>query len=263
MTTHDQSPDDTPPTPQAQQAATQNRLRFFYAGAAAFLLILVLLGFQQFYLQGKAYPGRELTPPIRTLVILHGIGMSAWMLLFLIQPLLIVAGNRRMHMRLGKFGAGLATLVLFLGMRLAIESARVNPPDLLLWGLSPKQFMAISFISILIFGVLVALGIWKRKRPEIHRPMMLLSILAIMPAVMDRIDPIKNLYADTIFGTLFGPFFSTLLIGLLLLAVNWALTRSIDHYLAIGYTALVLASIAIMQLAPTATWDHIATFLLG
>jgi hypothetical protein len=43
-------------------------------------------------LHGKAYPGRELAPEIRTLLIPHGIGMSAWFLLFLVQPLLIVAG---------------------------------------------------------------------------------------------------------------------------------------------------------------------------
>ena len=87
--------------PQTKGPASPERARLLYLGAAVLLLVLMFLGFQQFYLHGRAYPGRELTPPIRTLLILHGIGMTTWMLLFLVQPLLIVAGNRRVHMMLG------------------------------------------------------------------------------------------------------------------------------------------------------------------
>jgi len=135
----------------------------------------MLLGFQQFDLHGKAFLNRELTPPIRMLLILHGAAMSAWMLLFLAQPLLIVSGSRRVHRMLGRIGVLLAACIVFLGLRLGIEAARVNPPDMTLWGLAPKQFIAISVISILIFAVFVIAGAWNRRRPEVHRPMMLLG----------------------------------------------------------------------------------------
>jgi hypothetical protein len=79
--------------PQVKGRASHNRARLFYSGAAAALFILAFLGFQQFYLHGKAYPDRELAPPIRTLLIVHGVAMSAWMLLFVAQPLLIVAAT--------------------------------------------------------------------------------------------------------------------------------------------------------------------------
>jgi small basic protein len=248
--------------PQAKRDASPNRARFFYSGAAVLLLALMFFGFQRFYLLGKAYPGRELTPPIRTLIILHGIGMSAWMLLFLVQPLLIVAGNRRVHMLLGRFSAGLAAVIVFLGIHLGIESARVTPPDLRLWALLPKQFMAVPIISIVIFGVLVAIGVWKRRRPEVHRPMMLLAVLAVMTPAMDRIDVIKALYSGTVWGTIFGPFFSTLVVGLFLLGSKWLLTRSFDRWFAMGYAGLVVASALIMQLATTGAWDNFASFLL-
>ena len=101
--------------PHAKGPASHHRARLFYSGAAASLLILAFLGFQQFYLHGKAYPGRELAPPIRTLLILHGIAMSAWMLLFMAQTLLIVAGNRRVHIVLGRVGAVLAACIVLLG----------------------------------------------------------------------------------------------------------------------------------------------------
>lgn len=226
------------------------------------LLVLMFLGFQQFYLHGRAYPGRELTPPIRTLLILHGIGMTTWMLLFLVQPLLIVAGNRRVHMMLGRVGAVLAACIVILGLQLGIESARVNPPDMRLWGLAPKQFMAVPVISILIFAGFVFAGLWNWRRPELHRPMMLLAVLAVIPAAVDRIDAIQSLYRGTVWGTIFGPFFSMLVVGLFFLVVKRLLARSWDRWFAMGYAGLVVASALTMQLATMSAWDHFASFLL-
>lgn len=245
-----------------ENSISQNPARFFYTAAAALLLVLMILGFQHFYLHGKAYPGRELAPPIRTLVILHGVGMSVWMLLFLVQPLLIVSGNRRFHRTLGYIGAGLAACIVVLGFRLGIESTLISPPELRIWGLSPRQFMAVPIISILIFAGFVFVGVWHRRRPEVHRPMMLLASLAAMPAAISRIDAISDLYRGTLWESLFGPSFATLAVGALLLLLKWRLTRSVSRPFALGYAGLVAASIGIMQLATTSAWDGLASYLL-
>ena len=248
--------------PKAKGPISPKRARLFYFGAAALLLVLMSLGFQQFYLHGKAYPNRELAPPIRTLLILHGIGMSAWMLLFLVQPLLIMTGNRRIHMMLGRIGAVLAACIVILGFRLGIDATQISPPDMIIWGLAPKQFMAVPIISIMIFAGFVSAGVWNRRRPEVHRPMMLLATLAAMPAAVSRIDSINALYHGTAWETVFGPFFGTLAIGAFFLAMKWLLTRSLDRWFAIGYAGLVVSSALIMQLASTRAWDHFASFLL-
>jgi len=245
-----------------KRANSSNRARLFYFGAAVLLLVLMFLGFQQFYLHGKAYPNRELAPPIRTLLILHGASMLMWVLLFLVQPLLIVAGNRRVHMMFGRIGAALAACMVILGFRLAIEATRIKPPDMRLWGLDPKQFMAISIISITVFAVFVIVGVRNRRRPEVHRPMMLLATLAVIPAALDRTEFISSLYAGTVWGAVFGPFFGSLVIGMFLLALKWLLTRSLNRGFVIGYAGLVFSSAAIMQLATTRAWDSFASFLL-
>lgn len=54
---------------QVIRRALPERARLFYLGAAMLLLVLMLLGFQQFYLHGRAFPNRPLTPEIRNLVI--------------------------------------------------------------------------------------------------------------------------------------------------------------------------------------------------
>ena len=201
------------PSPTSSVTVPKDRARFFYTGAAAVLLVLILLGFQQFYLHGKAFPNRPLAQLIRTLLISHGAAMSAWVLLLLAQPLLIVNGKYRVHMMMGRIGAVLAACIFILGLRVGIEAARVSPPEVRLWDLPYKQFMAVPIISVTMFAGFVVAGVWNRRRPEVHRPMMLLATMAAIPAALDRIDAISSLYRHTVWGAIFGPFFSSLVIG--------------------------------------------------
>src|SRR4051794_11127188 len=92
--------------------------RYFYSIATVLLLGLTLIGFQLFYFHGKAYPGRPLTPPIKPLIITHGVAMLFWMLLAITQPVLVASGNRRVHMALGKVSAILAACLVVLGIKL-------------------------------------------------------------------------------------------------------------------------------------------------
>jgi hypothetical protein len=246
----------------AKRSASPDRARLFYAGASALLLVLMCLGFQQFYLHGRAFPNRPLAPGIRTLLIAHGIAMSLWVILLLVQPLLVMNRKHRIHMALGKAGAVLAALIFVLGLESALESVRIDPSRMFVWSMTAKEFMAVPLISILIFAGLVAAGIVNRRRPEIHRPMMLLATLTVISAATDRIPAMLSLFDRTVWGTTFGPFFPPLVVGALLLMVKWALTRSFDRYFAVGWAGLVLADAGIVKLATTQTWDGIACFLL-
>ena len=240
----------------------RDRARFFYTGAAVLLLVLMFLGFQQFYLHGRAFPNRPLAPPIRNLIIAHGVAMTGWVVLLVVQPLLIVNRKHRVHMVLGKIGAVLAACIFVLGLWLGIAAPKVAPPEVRLWNLPYKHFMAVPLISIAIFAGLVVAGIWNRRRPEVHRPMMLLATLAVIPAALDRIDALSSLYRNTVLAPIFGPFLMSLVIGGIFLAVRWALTRKFDRYFAVGWAGLVVASAGIMKLATTHAWDRFATLLL-
>jgi hypothetical protein len=244
----------------AKVSSRSNPARFLYAAVSAVLFVLMLVGFQQFYLHGQAYPGHPFPPPIKGLLIAHGTAMTGWMVLFLVQPLLIVSGNRRMHMSLGMIGAVLAAGIVVLGILTPIATTRVEP-DMVLWGFNRKQFMAIPIISILTFGTFVAIGVWNRRRPEIHRPMMLLATLSVIAAATDRITGLPDIYAPTIWGRLFGPFFVALVIGALFLAVKTALTRSFDRRFAGGFGMLIVVWVFIMKIAPTTAWDRVASWL--
>jgi len=236
-------------------------VRLLYAAASLLLFVLMLVGFQQFYLHGRAYPADPLAPPIRMLLIAHGVAMTLWIVVFVVQSLLIVGRSCRLHMAVGPFAVALAVAMVLLGLWLPIQSTRFEP-DVAVWNLNRAHFMAIPMFAILTFGVFVAVGFRQRWRAEIHRPMMLLATLSIIPAATDRITGLPDLYAASIWGASFGPFFTALIIGTLFLVVKSLLIRSFDRWFAAGLAVLIVVDAFIMRLAPTDAWGRFAAFLV-
>jgi hypothetical protein len=243
-----------PPTP--------SHSRWFYSVASLSLLVLMFIGFQLFYLQGKSFPDRPLTPPIRTLIIIHACLMTAWMLLAVGQPLLVGTKRKRVHMKLGVLGVMLAAGMVVAGVRIGIESARVAPGELRIFGLYPKEFMAIPVLSILVFGLLVLIGVVNRRRAAVHRPMMLMASVALIGAAMARMAPLNALYAGTWWEVVFTAFFMQVIVAGILLLANCLVTQSFDRWLAGGFAGLTVASVAISLGAKTHAWDQFATLLL-
>jgi len=245
-----------------QEWSTVKRERIFYLGATLLLVVLVFLGFRLFYIHGQAYPGRELTPAIRGQVITHGVFMTLWMLVLTIQSLLIVSLKHKWHRMQGWFGAVLAIAVLISGWRLAVSAARVNPPELKLWGMDPVHFLLVPLSAIVVFAAFVSIGILQRNKPSIHRPMMFLATLTAVAAAIDRIGPLNDLFRNTIFGATWGPYFPPLVLALALLAVKYGLTRSFDRWFAIGTTIIGIVGIVVMYWGPTPHWESMANILI-
>lgn len=241
-------------------SSQQNTERILYAVFGGCLFIIMLVGFQQFYLHVKAFPGFPIFPPLKGLIIAHGIAMTLWMTLFLVQTLLIVSNNVRTHMTLGFFGIAVATAVLVFGSWTAIATTRLEP-ELIRIGLNRKQFMIVPITDMLKFGTLVTIAVLNRHRPEIHRPMMLLATLTMISAATGRIPAVHNLYASTVWEQLLGAFFPKLVIGAAFLLVKMAVTRRFDRWFAGGLAVLAIISLVTWQIAPSAAWERVANFL--
>jgi hypothetical protein len=246
-------------------SAPPNPTRYLYAAVAALLLVLMFLGFQQFYLRGRNVIGLELNPAVKASVIAHGVVATLWVMLFAVQPLLIASNRRRLHMTLGFIGVSLAVCLVPLMIWTTIAVARAQP-ETMRWGLNGLQFTALQFNSTLAFSIFATFGIVNRRRPEIHRPMMLLATLSIMGAATSRITALREfeLQVDKAWGEpLLGPYLVVVMIGGFLLATKAALTRSLDRWLAGGLAAFAIASGLAMRIAPTATWERIAKMVTG
>jgi hypothetical protein len=183
-------------TPVSAAQITERRFnpdRLFYGIAAGVMLIFTAGGFRNFYLHGRAL-SRGMTTQIVPLIVAHGLAMSGWVILFLLQSILILTGRRRLHLVIGPLGGVLAAAIVILGTTVASLSVHFSPQVYAGLG-GPRPFLATMFAQMLSFGTLVGIGLVYRRRPEIHRPMMLLTTIVIQSGSLGRFPYIQNLAA--------------------------------------------------------------------
>jgi len=236
--------------------------RYFFPAAAAIFFVFTFLGFSPYFTQGLAYPHRPIAPPMKTVILVHAIVMSIWMLLLLAQPSLVLTRKTKVHMMMGKFGAVVATLVVASGLAVAIRAVQTSPADAPIWGIPPIEFFIVPFTSAIFFGVFTALAIIKRKKPTTHRVLIVLGTLTIMSAPISRIDPLNNLYLGTVWERLFGPLFMTMVLAVLLVIAHWGITQKLDRTFAIGTAIVIALSLAVWQLASTPAWISFASLFV-
>jgi hypothetical protein len=112
-------------------------------------------------------------------------GVSAsWLFLFLAQATFVATGRTAIHRRVGVAGVVLTALFLVLGWFATLEQARRGfdlsgaisrvpaPP-----GLDPVSGTVGLLFFFLTFGVLAAAAFCYRRRPAVHKQLMLLALL--------------------------------------------------------------------------------------
>jgi uncharacterized membrane protein YozB (DUF420 family) len=158
----------------------RQRDRWFFTVMAVAALLTVFIGFAPSYYLGYFFEA----PPRSTLVHLHGIVFTSWILLFLTQTSLIAARRADLHRRLGVAGGVLAVLMLVVGYLTAVEAARlgVTPPG----GPPPLAFLSVPIGTLVVFAILVGSGLYNRRRSEIHKRLMLLATIALLTPAIAR-----------------------------------------------------------------------------
>jgi hypothetical protein len=111
---------------------------------------------------------------------------------------------------------------------------------------------------MLSFGLFVGVAVIYRRRPEIHRPMMLLASLMIISGSLGRC-PYIGQYAAMPPLYVLGP---ALVLGALLLILQLGMTRSFNRWFALGYCGLVLASCFFIVAGHSALWNQFAGAIL-
>lgn len=155
--------------------------RIFYTGMAVALVVTVFAGFSRtFYLRPYFHP-----EPLLPLLILHGIIFSSWLALFVTQTTLVATKRTRTHMRLGIAGGVLAALMILIGALTAIVRAKSAPapPGFS----SPLIFLTIPLGDILVFAILISAAFYFRLRTDVHKRLMLLATIGILPAAVARL----------------------------------------------------------------------------
>jgi hypothetical protein len=233
--------------------------RFFFGTAGAVFLALTLAGFHPFYIHATHADGSRINPGIFLLVALHGVSITAWFVLFFVQAVLISVRKRKLHMTLGWSAVAIGVAITCTGTLVAIRSVQLTP-SFVFFGMEYPRFLLSMFTEIALFTAFITAGLVTRKRPKIHRVMMLMTSLTILPGATARIPMIHPIFGSTGWLGLFGPVFC---LGAVLLLVRFAMTRTLDKWFAGSYAVWVFAYIASTYLALTQTWSRLAASVLA
>lgn len=232
--------------------------RLYYSFAGGVFLLLMLTGFHPFLLHGTHFDGSQIDPSIFWLVLVHGVSIAAWFFLFLLQSVLIATRNRKVHMTLGWGAIAIGVAIASTGTLVAIRSVQLTP-SFVFFNMEYPRFLLAMFTEMGVFALFITAGILTRKKPRIHRAMMLLTGLTILPGATARIPLLYPVFGHSGWTGLFGPVFS---LGMLLFLIRFAMTRKFDPWFAGGYALWVVAYIAATNLSLTETWSRMATRIL-
>ena len=167
---------------QATPAITRRRReRWFYLGMSAALVITVFAGFAPTYYLRPYFTASPLIP----LLHLHGLVFSSWLVLFVIQTSLVAAHRTDIHRRLGIVGGVIAVLMIVIGFTTALIRAKQGAtpvPDV-----SPLSFLVVPIGDMTVFAILIGAGFYYRRRPDVHKRLMLLATISILAAAIARL----------------------------------------------------------------------------
>jgi hypothetical protein len=225
--------------------------RAFFAGMALAALAVVFLGFATSYyfwplFRATTYPaGQPISPSIPLIVHIHALLFSAWILLLVAQVTLVTTGRVAVHRRVGTAASWLVPVMVITALATAVRGARDgwNPggpfPDAL-------GFMIVGIGDITIFAGLTAAALAWRRRPAVHKRLMILGTIGgLMWPAITRMPVIAGRIA---------PMFGLLILLALAPAVRDFRRRTPERWLSLAVGVGILLSFPLRTAAGTSEW---------
>jgi hypothetical protein len=227
-------------------AVTPARQRF-YPLIAIVLVVFITIGFSRTYYLRFLFD----LPPMRTVMLVHGLVFTAWLVLFLAQTRLIAAHRVDLHRKLGIAGALLTIGVVVTSFAAMLVSAAT--PRLSQLGLTAPQASIVPFVGTTQFAILVAAGIALRHRAGLHKRFMLLALITAVAPAVARITAFFGWREYLL------PMQMILIAAIVTwcLVYDWRKNRIVHPVFAIGGVVLVLLWPIRYVVARTAAWQPI------
>jgi hypothetical protein len=196
-------------------------------------------------------------PPAPPIVHLHAVVFVSWMILLVTQSALVGAGNVKLHRSLGIWGIAHATAIMIFGLMLQLIATR----SAMLKGLAPgTDGLYLGLCAFAGFSTMFTLAIRNRRRPEIHRRMILFAMLPVLPPGVNRfwsealgLEPIPVV-----------PLYLTLwTMAAAVMFHEWRRTGRISRYSLFGAGWVVVEGVMHKVVVHSAPFDRFAAAILG
>ena len=163
--------------PQVPARTARHSDRIFYTTLPVLMALAVLYGFSRSYYFKLAFG----TPSLSPLYHLHGVLFTSWLALLMVQTSLVAAGRTPLHRRLGVAGGVLAAAMTIVADSDVAGRRRSNPGDPM-----SLAFLAVPLATVIVFPAFIGLALWWRRFPEVHKRLMLLGTIELLPAGFGR-----------------------------------------------------------------------------
>ena len=118
------------------------------------------------------------------ILYVHAAVFSSWLAFFVLQSTPVRSRKVQWHRRLGLFGVVLGTLIPIVGVSTAVAMGRFNTVSL--HATDAESFLIIPLFDMVCFTSTFPLAVYWRKKPELHRRLMLVATCALAAAAFGR-----------------------------------------------------------------------------
>jgi hypothetical protein len=201
--------------------ATRTFSASFYFWMVLLMAFFVFGGFGMTYWYPLAAGTFRPAPPV---VHLHGLTYFSWMVLLVAQASLVNVRNVALHRSLGMFGIALAMAVIIMGALITILGASRSSG-------AAAHGIYLGITAVTGFALLFTLAMRNTRRPEIHKRLILLAMLPLLPPGIHR------LYMVPLGLTTFPVVAMYLTLDAMALAIvvqEWRRTGTVGKYTWIG-----------------------------
>lgn len=233
-----------------------------YVRAAWACAVIAFAGFTPTYwapVAARSFSGPPLTH-------LHGLLFSAWTLFFIAQATLATSGRLARHRSLGLVGIALVTAMLFVGVMAAVHSMRLGIAAGL--EVENREFSIVPITIVVAFAALVAAAIANASRPDVHRRLMLVATISILPPAFARLIalvagvPISPGHPPPIVFSLV-PSLASDLVLLAVIGLDWRSRGRLHRTYLVAGACVVAIQLVRVPLASTSAWHAVTGWLLA
>ena len=189
----------------AKTTAAASRDYAFYLAFAILSAVVTFVGFSRSYYLKSIFP----SPKLPLLFHVHGFVFSLWMPFLVLQIWLMRDGRVSVHRQLGYAGAGLASLMVVLGVAISFASARMGHFSKIPLATNAEEACLFSLFDIILFAVFLWAGFFFRHDAEAHQRLMVLATVTLLPSGIGRMCNFHPVIATPIIFAFFlaGPIY--------------------------------------------------------
>jgi hypothetical protein len=155
------------------------RDRRFFTGMALAAAAVVFAGFAPTYFLKRWFG----TPPLPIFLHIHGLLMTTWLILLLVQTRLVAMKRTDLHRRLGIAGAILAAAIVVMSVVTSIMALRI-PIGLAVFD---PTAVIVSLANMVLFAGIIGVALLLRRNPDAHKRLIFIATASLLTAPLGRL----------------------------------------------------------------------------